>query len=83
MLMVINDPVGDMIIRIKNAGAAKRTTVSIPHSLLKMAIAEKLKECGYVSNVEKRGRKVKKTIEISLFYNQSGTHKVRGVKRIL
>lgn len=80
-MSVINDPVGDMIIRIKNAGMAKRPTVDVPHSMLKLAIAEKLKEHGYVIAVEKRGRKVKKTLEITLAYNE-GAPRINGVKRI-
>jgi len=79
---MITDPVGDMIIRIKNAGNAKKETVSIPHSLLKAAIAEKLKEHGYVSNIEKRGRKVRKTLELTIAYKEDGTPKIQGVKRI-
>ncbi len=80
-MSVVNDPVGDMIIRIKNAGMAKKPSVDVPHSMLKLAIAEKLKEHGYVAAVEKRGRKVKKTLEITLAYND-GTPRIRGVKRI-
>ncbi len=78
----VNDPVGDMIIRIKNAAAAKKTTVDVPHSMLKAAIADKLKEHGYVTNVEKRGRKVKKTLDITIAYNENGVARIRGVKRI-
>jgi small subunit ribosomal protein S8 len=81
-MTMITDPVGDMIIRIKNAGVAKKATVSIPHSLLKVAIAEKLKEHGYVSNIEKRGRKVRKTLELTIAYNEDGTPKIQGVKRV-
>ena len=79
---MITDPVGDMINRIKNAGAVKAASVDIPHSLLKYAIAEKLKEHGYVKAVEKCGRKVRKLISISIAYNDNGAPRVRGVKRI-
>ena len=71
-----------MIIRIKNAGAAKKPSVAIPHSQLKLAIAEKLKEHGYVTVVEKRGRKVKKVLDITLAYKESGMPRISGVKRI-
>lgn len=81
-MSVVNDPVGDMIIRIKNAAAAKKTTVAIPHSMLKLAIAEKLKQHGFITEVEKRGRKVKKTIDITLAYSENGMPRIRGVKRI-
>ena len=78
----VNDPVGDMIIRIKNAAMAKKSSIVVPHSMLKAAIADKLKEHGYVASVEKRGRKVKKTLDITIAYSESGTSRIHGVKRI-
>lgn len=80
--MMITDPVGDMINRIKNAGAAKKSFVAVPHSLLKYAIAEKLKEHGYIAAVDKRGRKVRKSIDIAIAYNDNGAPKIHGVKRV-
>jgi len=71
-----------MINRIKNASAARKETVTVPHSLLKMAIIEKLKESGYVTHVEKRGRKVRKMLDVTLSYSESGMPKIRDVKRI-
>lgn len=79
---MVSDPVGDLIVRIKNAGAVKRSSVSVPHSKLKLAIAEKLKDAGFIAGVEKKGKKVKKTIEMALIYKDNGTPRVSGVKRI-
>ena len=42
----------------------------------------KLKEAGYVKAVEKKGKKVKKTLDIMLVYTQGGEPKIQGVKRI-
>ena len=39
--MSVNDPIGDMLTRIRNACMARHTTVSMPASKMKMAIAEK------------------------------------------
>ena len=44
----MTDPIADMIIRIKNAAMAGRESVSIPHSNMKLAIAEKLKQRGII-----------------------------------
>ena len=77
-----NDPVGDFIIRLTNAGAIKKESVSVPFSVFKLAIAEKLKDVGYVKAVEKKGKKIKKTLDIMLNYDAQGNHKIRGVKRI-
>ncbi|MEY4747629.1 MAG: ribosomal protein [Candidatus Parcubacteria bacterium] len=78
---MVNDVVGDFIVRLTNAGAVKSATVSVPYSSFKAAIAEKLKEAGYLSNIEKKGKKVKKVLDITLKYDD-GRHAIRGVKRI-
>ena len=79
---MITDPIGDLIIRLKNGSDVKKTQVSIPFSMFKMAIAEKLKDAGFVKSVEKKGKKVKKTIDVTLVYDAAGTPKIQGVKRI-
>ena len=79
---MVNDPVGDFIIRLTNAGAIKKQTISVPFSNFKLAIAEKLKDAGYIGEVEKKGKKVKKTIDIELKYNPQGMPRISGVKRI-
>lgn len=79
---MVSDPISDFIIRLKNAGAVRKSTVSVPFSNFKFAVAEKLKEAGYVSAIEKRGKKVRKSIEVTLKYDANGAHAIRGVKRI-
>lgn len=49
--MLITDPIGDMLIRIKNALLSANLQVKMPHSKMKEAIAYKLKENGYISEV--------------------------------
>ena len=78
----MTDRIGDFIIRLKNAGAVKKQSVSIPYSSFKAAIAEKLKEAGYIKAVEKRGKKVKKSLEVILKYDNKGTPVIQGVKRV-
>jgi small subunit ribosomal protein S8 len=76
------DVIGDLIVRLQNAGAVKKATVSLPYSNFKHAIADKLRDAGYVKAVEKKGKKVKKTLEITLKYNDAGTHAISGARRI-
>lgn len=76
------DTIGDFITRLKNAGAIGQASVSIPYSAFKMAIAEKLKDAGYVADIEKKGKKVKKTLDVTLKYNSTGKHVISGVKRV-
>ena len=78
---MVNDPVGDFIVQIMNAGRSRKGSVSVPHSKLKAAIAEKLVEAGYLKSVAKRGKKVKKTLDVELLYNGK-EHVIRGVKRV-
>lgn len=79
-MCMVNDPIGDFITRLVNASVLKRDTVSVPFSNFKLAIAEKLRDAGYLEAVEKKGKKVKKTIDITLKY---GTRPgIRGVTRV-
>lgn len=79
---MVNDTVGDFIVRLTNAGAVKAASVSVPYSAFKMAIAEKLKDAGFVQSIDKKGKKVKKSLDITLKYTEAGKHAIQGVKRI-
>lgn len=79
---MVSDPVGDFIIQLKNAGMVRKSTVSIPYSKLKNAIADKLAEAGFIAGVDKHGKKVKKTLDITLKYTREGTHQIQGVERV-
>ncbi len=78
---MMNDPIGDMIIRLKNAGEAGLETVSIPYSKLKMSICELLEKEGYIKSCAKKGKKVAKTIEVELIY-EDGEPRIQGVRRV-
>lgn len=77
---MVGDTVGDLIIRLKNAGAVGKATVTVPHSKLRLAVAKKLAEAGYIEAVEPRGKKSPQ-LEITLRY-ENGTHRISGVKRV-
>lgn len=79
---MVSDPVADLITRLTNAGAVGHAVVSMPFSNFKYAIAEKLKVVGYVKGIEKKGKKVKKTLDVTLKYDDAGVHAIAGVKRI-
>ena len=76
------DKISNLIINIKNAGSARKEYASVSYSNFKMAIAKLLEKEGYLANVSKKGKKVKKIIEMEIFYNENGSSKVLGVKRI-
>ena len=77
---MVTDRVGDFIIRLKNAGAIGKQVVLVPYSKHVEEIANKLKSLGYVSNVAKS--KEPYMFEVTLAFDDRGTSKIRGVKRI-
>ena len=80
--MSMSDPISDMLTRIRNAQMAEKASVVMPSSKLKVAIAEVLKDEGYVDgfNVVK-GDGGKATLEISLKY-YSGRPVIEKIQRI-
>ena len=76
------DTIGDFIVRLANAGAIKKTSVSLPYSAFKMAVAEKLRDAGFIAGVEKKGKKIKKTLDVALKYTPDGAHVISGMRRI-
>ncbi len=79
---MVGDTVGDLIIRLKNAGVVGKATVSVPFSKLRLAVLNKLVAAGYVAAVAEKGKTVQeKTLEVTLSY-ENGAHRISGVKRI-
>ena len=80
--MMITDPIGDFIIRLKNATDVGKKSVSVPFSKMKHAIALTLKKCGYIGTIEEVGSGVKKMLTVELLYGIDGRPKIQGVKRV-
>jgi len=68
--MSMTDPIADMLTRIRNAQAARKTSVSMPASKLKVAIAEVLKQEGYIGEVTRTEVDGKATLTLELKYYQ-------------
>lgn len=79
---MVTDPIGDFIVRIKNAGVVKKEIVSVPFSKIKLAIAELLLAKGYIAGVAKKTKNNLKYLEITLLYSADGRPAVSDVKRI-
>jgi small subunit ribosomal protein S8 len=77
----MQDPIADMLTRIRNAGAAGLDNVAIPLSKEKEAIANVLKEEGYVRSVAVVGEGVKRQIVIELKY-VDGKSVIEGIERV-
>ncbi len=81
--MTTNDPIADMLTRIRNANTAKHDTVDIPASKMKLAIAEILLNEGYIKKYEIIEDGNFKTIKVTLKYGKDKNEKIiTGIKRI-
>ena len=78
--MSMQDPLADMLTRIRNAQMAEKTTVSMPSSKLKVAVANVLKSEGYVASFEVTGD-VQKQLSIELKYFE-GKPVIEELKRV-
>ena len=66
--MAMNDPIADMLTRIRNANTAKHDTVDVPSSKMKLAIANILLEEGYIKKLDVVEENGFKTLHITLKY---------------
>src|SRR5204862_131646 len=66
--MSMSDPIADMLTRIRNAQMVEKTSVVMPSSKLKVAIAQVLKDEGYVENFAVVGEPAKPQLEVTLKY---------------
>ena len=79
--MHITDPIADMLTRIRNATSAKHSTVDVPASNMKKAIAKILLDEGYIKNYQLIDDGTQGTIRITLKYN--GNEKaLSGLRRV-
>lgn len=80
--MLINDPVADMLTRIRNALVAKHETTTLPASNMKKAIAQILVDEGYIKGFEVIDDGVQGTIKLTLKYDDNRKGVISGLKRI-
>ncbi len=78
---MVNDPIGDLLTQIKNAQAAGKSTIEVPYSRVKHAVASILHEEGYVGEVAKTGTIPKFFLRIGMKYTD-GTPVITGMKRV-
>ncbi len=80
--MVVNDPIADMLTRIRNANQSRAKEVEVPASKMKIEIARILKEEGFISDYKIKKHKVQNLIVLYLKYNQNKERVITGLKRI-
>lgn len=78
----MTDPIADMLSRIRNANTASHDAVDIPGSKQKVAIAEILKEEGYIEDYEVLPNPPGETIRVTLKYQQDRSKTIHGLQRV-
>ncbi|AHB89191.1 30S ribosomal protein S8 RpsH [Thermosynechococcus sp. NK55a] len=66
--MAVNDTIGDMLTRIRNANLARHQTTTIPATRMTRSIAQVLKAEGFIRDFEEQGDGVKRQLVVSLKY---------------
>jgi len=81
--MSMSDPIADLLTRIRNAQSVNKTTVAMPSSKLKVAIARVLKEEGYIEDfaVADEGGKPELRIELKYYAGRPVIERIERVSR--
>ena len=79
--MSMSDPIADLLTRIRNAQMVARTSVSVPSSKVKIAIAQVLKDEGYIDGFQVKTADGKSELEIALKY-YAGRPVIERIERV-
>jgi small subunit ribosomal protein S8 len=79
---MMTDPISDMLTRIRNAGRAKHAETSCPSSRQKLAIAQILRESGFLGDVKVEAREGHPTLVIGIRYDAQGRALIDGIRRV-
>jgi len=83
--MSMSDPIADMLTRIRNAQMREHKTVSMPHSSIKVAIAEVLQKEGYINEFKVLPEKPQSVLQVTLKYVGDRRHRrsvITGLQRV-
>jgi small subunit ribosomal protein S8 len=82
MAMTMTDPIADMLARLRNANSAYHEAVSMPHSKIKVGIAEILKKQGYIAGWHVEDAPVGQSLVLELKYGPSRERSIAGLRRV-
>jgi len=80
--MTINDPISDMLTRIRNAGMARKATTSMPSTKVLVAVAGILKSEGYITDYQVIEKSPQNELMVTLRYGADKRHAIREIKRV-
>lgn len=78
----VNDPIADMLTRIRNAKQMRYKEVEVPASKMKIEIARILKEEGFINDYKIKKNNVQNIIVLNLKYGEHKEQVITGLKRI-
>lgn len=79
---MMNDPLADMLTRIRNATSIERPFVDMPYSKLKQAVAEALQREGYIWDFEVIEAQPRNVLRVNLKYGPNGERLIQSLKRV-
>ena len=82
---MVNDPIADMLMRIRNAGAAGKVTTEVPYSSLALRIANVLLKEGFIASVERESKKAitkERMMTVGIKYDAPRDPRVKGLERV-
>jgi small subunit ribosomal protein S8 len=79
---MLTDPIADMLNRIRNGILAKQETVPVPASKTKIAIAQVLKQEGFIRDFEVTSEGAKRTVRLRLAYGGRKEPAITGLRRV-
>ncbi|MBI4310414.1 MAG: 30S ribosomal protein S8 [Chloroflexi bacterium] len=80
--MILNDPIGDMLTRIRNAQGVRRETLSLPSSKVKKTILELLKTEGYIADYQVVQEGIREMLRVRLLYGEKNQPHIGGLRRV-
>jgi small subunit ribosomal protein S8 len=80
--MTINDPISDMLTRIRNAGMARKSTTTMPSTKVLVAVAGILKSEGYITDYQVIEKSPQNELMVTLRYGADKRHAIREIKRV-
>ena len=78
----VNDPVGDLLTRIRNANIAYKDELLVPVSKMTEALLGILRREGYIESFDREGEGVHQAFRVRLKYDRSRTRTITGLKRV-
>ena len=78
----VNDPIGDMLTRVRNANLAYKDDLVVPASKMNDSILRILSTEGYIGGFEAEGEGIERVLRVTLKYDAKRQRTITGIKRV-